>query len=180
MRLKSDRYKTGEKALTQKEYEQLMSVVDNIEDELLIKLAVSTGIRREDIVKIKISNINLDDGTLIFHEKKKNRDRTIYLPQSIIILTRKFLKTIKKRDNLFSFCGRTAYRHFNHFCGVAGIPERPFHALRATCIKFCQARGWTLEQVSSLTGDTIRVIEEHYSTPTSQEMSDVVRGKPIV
>lgn len=179
MKLQSDKYKSGQKAVTRKEYEKLIEVIDNYEDELLIKLAISTGIRREDLCNIKIDNINLEDGILIFYEAKRDRERTIYLSSSIMILLCKFLKTIPKRKKLFGFVGRTAYRHLNYWCRIAGIPERPFHSLRATCVKFCQAAGWTPEQVSELTGDSIRTIQEHYSTPSSGEMREVTNQKSI-
>lgn len=180
MKLKSDKYKSGEKALSRNEYEKLISVVDNFGDELLIKLAVTTGIRREDICNIKIANINFEDGTLTFHEAKKDNERTIYLDASVLSLIKKYLNTQNKRDLLFSFTGRTAYRHLNHWCTVAGIPERPFHALRATCYKFCQEAGWGTERAAKHIGDSVRVAQEHYATPSEGEMKEAVRGKPII
>lgn len=180
MKLQSDKYKSGEKALSRKEYEKLVSVIDNLEDELLIKMAITTGLRREDLCSVKIGNINLDDRLLTFHESKKDRDRMIYLNQEVVQLIKKFLKTQDKRENLFNFTGRTAYRHLNHWCRIAEIPERPFHSLRATCVKFCQSAGWTPSMVSKLTGDTIRVIEEHYATPSDGEMRDAIRERPIL
>jgi len=180
MKLQSDKYKSGEKALSRKEYEKLISVIDNIEDELLIKMAITTGLRREDLCNIKVSNINITDGILTFHEQKKNLDRAIHLHPDVLQLIKKFLKTQDKREKLFSFGGRTAYRHLNHWCVVAGIPERPFHALRATCVKFYQAAGWNIELVSALTGDSIRVIQEHYATPTDGDMMDAIRNKSII
>ena len=180
MKLKSDSYKSGQKSLSKNEYAKIISVIDNLEDELLIKLAISTGIRREDLCSIKISNINLDDSILTFHESKKNLDRRIYLNSDIVLLIRKFLKTQDKRPKLFSFTGRTAYRHLNHWCVLAGIPERPFHALRATCVKFCQQAGWSASEVSDLTGDSLRVIQEHYAVPSDGEMREAVQKKVII
>jgi len=180
MKLKSDKYKSGEKALSKKEYEKLISVIDNLEDELLIKMAITTGLRREDLCNVKVSNLNLSDGILTFHEQKKGLDRPIYLNPDIIQLITKFLKTQDKRQKLFSFTGRTAYRHLNKWCCVAGIDERPFHALRATCIKFCDNAGWTAQEVSKLTGDSIRVIQEHYQTPSNDEMKEAIQNKRII
>ena len=180
MKLNSSKYKSGEKALSKKEYEKLISVIDNLGDELLVKMAVTTALRREDLCNIKISNIDLDNGVLTFHESKKNVDRPIYLNPDVMLLIKKYLKTQNKRDNLFPFSGRTAYRHLNHWCRIAGIPERPFHALRATCVKFCQAAGWKPEEVAKLTGDTIRVIQEHYATPSDGDMRQAVQGKAII
>jgi hypothetical protein len=47
-------------------------------------------------------------------------------------------------------------------------------------VKFCQKNNWTVEQVSKLTGDTIAVIQQHYSTPSNSEMQEVVEMKAII
>lgn len=172
--------KSGEQALTRSEWVKLKSVISSFEDELLIKLAVTTGIRREDIVNIKISNISIPDRSLTYHESKKNRDPKIYLNPEVVQLIQKYLKTIPKRERLFDFTGRTAWNKLNVLCKTAGIKPRPFHALRATCVKFCQAAGWTPTQVSKLTGDSLRVIEEHYACPSDVEMKEATERKAII
>ena len=184
MVVKKDRYTTGEKSLTKKEYDKLISVVDNLEDETLLKLAISTGIRREDIVKIKIADIieENDQTKLNFYESKKRRIWTVPLSPEIVLLIKKLVNSRGKlqSDLLITYSGRTAHRRLQKYCEKAGIPQRPFHALRATCIKFCQTAGWSAEQVSRLTGDTIAVIQIHYSTPSTTEMQEVVNNKPII
>lgn len=172
--------KSGEQALTKTEWEKLKTVINSFEDELLIKLAITTGIRREDIVSIKINNINLDDGILTFHESKKNLDRPIPLNPEVVQLITKYLKTIPKRELLFDFTGRTAWNKLDRLCKLAGIPPRPFHALRATCVKFCQSAKWTPSEVSKLTGDSLRVIEEHYACPSDSEMKEATTLKAII
>jgi len=178
----SDRYRTGEKAFTRKEYEKLMSVVDVLEDEVLIKLAVSIGARREDLCNIQISNIDLAEKKLNFYERKKRRIWTVPISSEMCRLIKQLINSRGKHqiDDLFSFSGRTAYRRLHKYCDRAGIPRRPFHALRATCVKFCQANGWTPEQVSRLTGDTIEVIQAHYATPSTSEMQEVAESKAFI
>lgn len=183
------RYKTGEKALTDSEWNKLMSVIDNIEDECLFTLAVSTGLRRWDITNINMNNISFDNpdkpgNWLTYNEKKKrNRIRTIPLNDKCAQVIKKLINSrgkSYKSDMLFSFKDRAAYNHLQRACKKAGIQTRPFHALRATCIKRCQKAGWTPEQVSSLTGDTIAVIQEHYLTPSTSEMQEVTNSKSVV
>lgn len=41
MKLQSDRYTTGEKALTRAEYDTLMKVITDLQDELMIRLGVA-------------------------------------------------------------------------------------------------------------------------------------------
>jgi len=189
MKPRSERYKTGEKALTDNEYEKLMAVVDNVEDECLFTVAISTGLRRFDVTNIQIDNIHFhtDDhpgNWLTYNERKKgNRIRTIPLNERSTQSIKKLINTrskTNKNPKLFSFNDRTAYNRLKNACEKAGIKQRPFHALRATCIKRCQRAGWTPEQVSALTGDTIAVIQEHYSTPSISEMHEVVTGKSIL
>ena len=115
----------------------------------------------------------------------KSRNKTVDLPDEIVSLIHKFYNTLdkserKKRKYLFDYVGRTAYRHFNHWCRVADIPERPIHALRATCIKFAHEAGWSDEAISKLTGDKIATIQEHYRIPSVDEMRQLMQKKAFV
>ena len=184
MKTLKKRYRSGEKAFTRAEYDRLLSVINTTEEEVMVKLAVATGMRREDLANAKWSGISEDDMTLTFWEQKKRRFWTVPLPNDMMQLLRKYRHSLgrnaRKQETIFPLCGRSAYRRLQALCERAGIPKRPFHALRATCIKFCQKAGWTPEQVSKLTGDTIAVIQEHYATPSSAEMQEVAREKPII
>jgi len=46
---KRTRYITGEKALSIAEWDKLLTCIDNLEDDVMLKRTVSTGIRREEI-----------------------------------------------------------------------------------------------------------------------------------
>lgn len=182
MRVKKERYRTGEKALTPKEYEKLISVIDRLEDEVLIKLAVSIGARREDLANIRVSDIDLEEHRISFYEDKKNRIHTVPISPEMARLIRQLIHSRGKDQSefIFMYTGRTAYARLQKYCDKAGIPRRPFHALRATCIKRCQAAGWSIEQVARLTGDTIAVIQEHYAWPSSSEMQEVASERPLI
>lgn len=173
-------YRTGEFALTEKEYERILDACDSTEDECLIKFTVATGLRRADVVRVERQNIR--NGKVTYSEKKKGgRIREIYIGPKLQQVLSKYEKTIPKDQKLlFAFSERTAYNKLQHLCDIAGIDRRPFHALRATCIKRCQKAGWTPEQVVDLTGDTLRVIQEHYAVPSGQEMKELAGQKEIV
>lgn len=179
--LKQQRYRTGEKALTRKEYEAILSVCGTLEDRVMLMMAVALGLRRGDLVRVKISNIDFTNHLLTYQEKKKgDRIRVVPIGPRLEQEIRMLIRTIPKgQDTLFSFKDRQAYNRFNALCEKAGIGRRPFHALRATCIKFCQAAGWSPEQVAELTGDTIEVIQAHYTTPSQGEMCEVMKNKEV-
>lgn len=191
MKYDSNKYTSGEKALTRKEYEKLLSVIDTHEDELFLKMAVTTGLRREDLSNVKIGDIQLNDKLLSFHESKKNRNRSIPLNDDICLLISKYLKTIPGKEYLFSCTGTQMYRRFNgyddnkkyHHSGYfdkAGIPNRPIHAFRATAIKFMKDAGYSDPQIMAITGDTLTVIQQHYMTPSMDELRNVVKEKSII
>lgn len=173
---------SGEQALTRAEYNKLLSVCECQEDRVMLMTLVAFGLRRQDLVNIKISDIDIQNASLAYHERKKgNRIRIVPIPPKLLQEIKILLKTIPSgQKTLFSFKDRQAYNRFNKLCNNAGIPGRPIHAMRATCVKFCQAAGWTPEQVSKLTGDSIRVIQLHYATPTNGEMSEVMTEKETV
>jgi integrase len=174
-------YRTGQKAFTKKEFKKLLSKVGVLDDEILILLAVNTGMRRKDITSIENKNINLKNRSITYYEHKKRRTRTIFVNSEMARKLEIYFNTLpKNQELLFSFKDRTAYNRLNKYCRLAGIQERPFHALRATCVKFCQQAGWTLAEVAELTGDSIRVIQEHYETPSIEEMRETTENKRIV
>jgi integrase len=175
-------YRTGEFALTKGEYEKLIQAAGSIEDRVMVMLAVSLGLRRGDLVRIRLSDVDLKNCTISYHEKKKgDRVRTIPIGPRMALELKILMKTLPgEQETVFSFKDRQAYNRFVTLCDIAGIPRRPFHSLRATAIKFAQAAGWSPEQVAELTGDTIKVIQEHYATPSRAEMGELVKAKEII
>ena len=179
---RSATYKTGEFSLTKGEYEKLILAAGQIEDRVMVMLGVSLGLRRADLVRVRLSDIDLKNNLISYHEKKKgDRIRTVPIGPRLALEIKILMNTLPKgQETLFSFKDRQAYNRFQSLCDIAGIPRRPFHAMRATTVKFAQSRGWTPEQVAELTGDTIKVIQEHYATPSRAEMGELVMSKEII
>ena len=179
--------KTGEKSLTLKEVRNLLGVVTDIIHYNLIKLALVGGIRRADIITITKSDINQQDNSVMFMEKKKKRVKKVFLPQSLMNNIAMSMKINKKSPYLFPskrpnkhISSKTAYNILQKYLKLAEIKSIPFHALRSTCYKLCQEAGWSPEQASKHLGDTVRVAQEHYATPTENEMKEVAESKEIL
>jgi integrase len=62
---------TGALSFTRGEVEKLLKACSSLEDEVLVRLAATTGLRRVDISKIVIDNINLPEEKLTYTEHKK-------------------------------------------------------------------------------------------------------------
>lgn len=185
------RYTSGEHSLTEEQVGILLQSIKDYTEQILIRLAVNTGIRRGDIVRLAWKDLNREQRKITFFEKKKNRVREVFISESMLSDLER-LYTMQKGKEYYFFPGRsekkygkghisdrTAYNVLHRACRMSGLKERPFHSLRATCIKLCQKRGWPPEATAKHVGDTIRVIQEHYSTPSDGEMMDVSNQKPI-
>lgn len=172
---------TGELALTKEQIDKILKVAPTYEDRLLIMIGVSLGLRRSDLVKIRIENINFKEGTLSYIEKKKKgRILARPMPDALKNELELYLKDKPKYGPLFTFCDRTAWNRFNKLCDKAGVPRRPIHALRATCIKLHQNQGWSVEQTAKLIGDTVATVQEHYATPTQVELSKMMKERSVI
>lgn len=184
-------YKTGRDALTSGEVEKLLNSFDSIQEKAIIQLAVSTGLRRVDVVNIKHNNLDLKKGTLTYYEHKKRRTRTINIPSNAAIHTLSMhLNSCKKSKWLFPsplntkedkhISDRQIYDIFNEHLDIIKIKRRPFHALRATCIKLCEGAGWRDIETAELVGDTVKVIQEHYQVPSDSQMKKLANDNQII
>jgi integrase len=166
-------------AFNESELVRLLAACPTTADYIMILLASRYGFRREDIVCIKNNNIDLVNKTLTYHEKKKNRDRTIPIETEVVSELKRHMNTLSK-DAVYLLPfhnGTTAWRHLQEICKVAGIPipqgrtGRPFHALRGTCVKLRQKAGWSLNEVAALIGDEPATVALHYATVSPSELA---------
>lgn len=170
----------GENALTKKEWERMLMKIDYLRDEVLLKLAVETGIRRKDIVSIRVNDIDFNERKITFYENKKRKLHSVYISEKMLLLIRKYINTFsKKQEQLFNISDRQAWNILNKYLVKANIKQRGFHALRGTCIKFAQLKGWSESQTAKHLDDTIRTIQEHYATPSDLEMKEVAQTKSV-
>lgn len=158
-------------SLTLEEQDRLLAVLDRLEDMALFKLALTTGIRREDIASIEIGRIDFENRTLSFWESKKRRDWTVPLAQDTLQILKMYVATRKGERRLFDFTGRTAYNHLQAALERAGIKkELSFHDLRRTFIKTAKVKGLSPKAVCQITGDTLAVIQKHYENLDMDEL----------
>jgi integrase len=183
--LKRDRYTTGQKAFSKDEYEKILLACEDPTEKMMVLIGCSLGLRREDLVRLRIDNINFDESSMSYHEKKKgDKIHTVPLGPK---LRQELLFYLKGHDSLYIFpnqqksksphmSGRTAYNRLQMLCKRAGVTGRPFHALRATAIKLKQREGWTVEQVAALINDRPSTVQDHYSTPSMGELHQAMKA----
>jgi integrase len=165
-------------ALNDVELKLVLEKCPTQEDHVMILLASRYGFRREDIVRLRVKNFDPHNKTITYHEKKKNRDRTIPLESDVVAELIRYVKTLpKKQELLLPFSGVTAWRKLQRVCDLAGIPVppgrdgRPFHSLRGTAVKLRQRQGWNVNECAALIGDEPETVSVYYATVGMSELA---------
>jgi len=191
-RYTKDKVTSGEHALTPNQVKKLIDNCPYVEDAALLSLAISTGMRRSDIVRVLTRDVNIVENKVAYREKKKgDRTRVVGIPQKTTTLTERWMN-VRDDSSKFLFpprqhgsdnqhiSGRTAYNILQRELKRNNMEGRPFHALRATCVKLCQKKGWSPEQTAKHIGDTVNTVQKHYSTPSDEEMFKVAKEKSLL
>lgn len=179
----------GHLALSVDEVRQLLANVDRLEERCLLELAVTTGIRREDLAAIPLEGVDLERARLKFYESKKRRTREIPLDPTAAVTLRSYVRTLPRGTRwLFPSprragahqSGRFAYSILQRWLRRAGLENRPFHALRATAYKLARAKGWGIAEAAALLGDTHRVAEEFYGAVGPADLAATIGARPLL
>jgi integrase len=112
---------------------------------------------------------------------------TVYISQDLMNLIKMYIDINKEKwlfpsvfANSTHMSSRTAYNILQRNLKKANLPQRPFHALRATCVKMCQRARWSAEQTAEHLDDQVRTIQQHYSTPSDEEMKKIAEERKIL
>jgi len=178
-------YTSGEQSLTPGQIEKVLAATETMRDKVLLELTLETGMRRSDVSRQRWDWYELDEGFVVFPEKKKgDSPHKAYLTDGLCH-TLKMYKGHEDTNNIYLFdgrcnkkygqghiSGRTAWNILNRACQRAGVPSTPFHALRATAIKLMQKRGLPIEVAAKQVNDKVETIRNHYTTPSDAEMNE--------
>jgi integrase/recombinase XerD len=164
-------------SLSIEEQEALYSSASSFEDLTLFRLALNTGIRREDIVGIELSSINLKSRELAFYEHKKRRVHTVPLTTTVAIDLERYINSLPKgQKHLFNFSGRTAYNKLQRTLAAAGIKkELSFHDLRRSFMKTAKKKGLDPKAVCQITGDTLSTVQNFYQNLDMEELKEEIK-----
>ena len=166
-------------SLSIEEQERLLSVVETFEDLVLFKLALTTGIRREDIVNIEIGNVDLDNRVITFWESKKKRFWKVPIHKDVMPDLIRYMNSLPRgQKKLFTFTGRTAYNKLQKYLKKAGIKkDLSFHDLRRTFMKTAKKRGMDIKMVAQITGDSVKTVQDAYENYDMEELKEAIDAK---
>lgn len=171
------------KHLTINEVGRLLKVIDNAEDMMLIKFGLETGCRVSEAVGVLIENIDFENQIIKIWDEKKNKEREIIAPKSMLQMIKTVLaKRINSGSRLFDFTYKTANRKVKKWCLRAGIPgeKAHWHTLRHSYIVLSRLAKRDFKVVQQNTGDSEVTLLRIYSELTPEERIKETEDKPII
>lgn len=112
----------------------------------LLKLMLNTAIRREEVVNIRLKDININENSILIHGKG-DKERIVYYNNDVKALLSEYIyshrnifKTAKDSEFLFvttkagKMCVSTVNKIYNKYRDMAGLKEQGYtvHSLRKT------------------------------------------------
>ena len=158
---------------------------EGIRDKLIIELFYSTGIRRIELVDLKLTSVNLDNKTLKVLGKR-NKERIVPLLESVLKTLRKYLiarnelELITDKPHLFltkkgvKIYETLVYRIINEYFSLASskVKKSP-HILRHSFATHLLNQGADLNAVKELLGHSSLAATQVYTHNSIAELKKV-------
>ncbi len=158
---------------------------EGIRDKLIIELFYSTGIRRIELVELKLSSLDLNNKTLKVLGKR-NKERYVPLLESVIqtikkyLIVRNELEIIKEKEKLFltkkgvKIYETLVYRIINQYFSLASskVKKSP-HILRHSFATHLLNQGADLNAVKELLGHSSLAATQVYTHNSIAELKKV-------
>ena len=140
-----------DRILSKSEYASLLESCRNshlniLED--IVVFAYSTGARQGEILRLKREHINYNKKLITFMDTKNGEDRTIPAPDNVLNICKKH----RFGSHVFNIIPRRLRKHFSIACKKVQIEDFRFHDLRACFCTNALLSGWSIAEVSRITG----------------------------
>jgi integrase len=169
------------RALTEAQIRLLLQSIDNVRDDVLIRLGLSVGLRVSKVVSIRTSEIDWERGLINIWDEKKDRWRLVMPTLETMSAIRKYLNSLPKPPQyLFPISTKTVERIIQKHSRQAPGFTISWHALRTTYV----SRSVELEQSPAVvmvnTGDSPSTILKYYTKLPEVVMRRFVASKPVI
>src|SRR3990167_3160858 len=159
--------------LTEEQIKLLVRHADKLRDKLIIKLLAYCGLRRFELAKIKIEDINLETQKINILGKK-SIERLATLFSDVSSLNQKGHITPTEINRIIAKAGNRAHLQ-NPNPELKNINP---HILRHSCARILKDRGLSLEVVQKVLGHlSYKTTMDLYGTKSITEMDDELKKK---
>ncbi|MBN9279652.1 MAG: site-specific integrase [Hyphomicrobium sp.] len=152
---------------TQNELDMIITTAENnprqiIPLSLIVKVAVATAMRQDEICRILIEDFNPTSSTQLIRERKHPREKASnnqVIPlvadtgyDACALISEQINKTRRNGGYIFPYDGRSVGSAFRRVCRDLGIEDLHFHDLRHEAISRLFEADWDIPQVAAVSG----------------------------
>jgi integrase/recombinase XerD len=87
--------------LSKEEVKMILEALENLKHKTMLCLIYACGLRRSELLNLKIKDIDSKRGILIIRQSKGKKDRIVPLSEKIIVLLRDYYQIYKPKSYLF-------------------------------------------------------------------------------
>ncbi|MEO8716702.1 MAG: site-specific integrase [Burkholderiales bacterium] len=147
--------------------------------ELIVLLAITTGMRRGEIMGLRWADLDLKRCQAVLHKTKNKTKRAVPLMPQVLVLLQTHAKVRRlDTDLVFPLPGRDKpldpARPFQTVLKKAKIDSFRFHDLRHTAASYLAMSGATLPEIAAVLGHKTFAMVKRYAHLSDQHTSAVV------
>lgn len=168
------------KVLSKEEVGLIINGVQNLKHKALLSLIYSTGIRRSEVLNLRITDIDSNRGIITIRNAKGNKDRIVGLSSKILILLRNYYRQYKPKEYLFEgpsgkqYSGSSIGHIFKNARMKAGIKILGgVHILRHSYATHLHEAGYDIRIIQELLGHKSLKTTEIYTHISSKSIKNV-------
>lgn len=159
------------RCLSETEVETILAAANSKRDRAVLELLYASGLRRGELAKLQVSDLNLERGTLVVRGGKGNKDRVGYFGKKATDAIRTHLSG-RERGLLFHVHRDTVARIVSQAAKRAGVMGVHTHTFRHAFATHLLDRGADLRYVQALLGHVSLKTTQLY---THSAIADLIR-----
>jgi integrase/recombinase XerD len=150
---------------------------DNLQHELMLKLLFFTGVRNQELVNIKMSDVYLDENKIFIEQGKGSKDRYVLLNQNFKTAIKVYIKSKPKNRFLFQTRNNTKYttrriqQIVKYYAEKVEIKATP-HTFRHQAITWLTKHGFTDTELMLITGHSSKESLKIYQHLTLNDIQE--------
>lgn len=174
------KYNPLPKVLALEEIAAIINSLENIKHKCMISLIYSAGLRRSELLNMRIANINSKRMEIFIAHSKGRKDRVVPLSEMALQLLREYYKSYKPKDYLFEgqsgeqYSERSLALVLKQACNKAGI-KKPvnLHMLRHSYATHLLETGTDLRYIQELLGHKSSKTTEIYTHVSQRSINKI-------
>lgn len=167
--------------LSLEEISRLLKYFKNPKHQLIFKIIYSAGLRRSELINLKIKDLNFDRKMLTIRAAKGAKDRISLLPESIIKEIQEYLSAYKPSLYLFEstipstpYSASSIAKLMKRAVAATGIhPDATPHSLRHSFATHLLEHGTDLRYIQKLLGHSSSKTTEIYTHVTKKSIEKI-------